>query len=325
MTVVDDAVVGETPSASPVGSRFGDGFVWYPADDRRGFDPVTDVAIGDRAEVGPEWIAAAVEHCAQGLSMLESLDPAGFDADTVAAWATGVEQLRRQAHAAAIAVTDHLDVAEPFRDMGYFTARAWMKHRLQLSGSEAHGRVQEARLRRAVHGVEQRAGRRAGRRRADPADGSHRRQPADRSRRAHPWRLAADGRRDGLLVHRVRTTSAHLGGTRRSARRRREARTQPSASHRQCPPEFRRILEPQRSVRRCRRPRVPRDLLLVRRPRVRPGLEGRHTPSRRGQRRREQAPPHRSATPLRRTPGDGQGRRRLPARPRHAPCRPSTS
>lgn len=154
MTVVEDAgageMEGEVPSAPHVGSRFGDGFVWYPADDHRDFDPVTDVAIGDSTEVGPEWIAAAVEHCAQGLSMLESLDPSRFDAATVAMWATGVEQLRRQAHAATIAVADHLDVAEPFRDMGYFTARAWMKHRLQLSGSEAHGRVQEARLRRAV-------------------------------------------------------------------------------------------------------------------------------------------------------------------------------
>jgi hypothetical protein len=149
MTVVDDAVVGEAPPVSPVVSRFGDGFVWFPADDQRAFDPVVDVAVG-APEPGPEWIAAAVEHCAQGLSMLESLDPASFDAPTVAAWATGVEQLRRQAHAAAIAVADHLDTAEPFRDLGYFTARAWMKHHLQLSGSEAHGRVQEARLRRAV-------------------------------------------------------------------------------------------------------------------------------------------------------------------------------
>jgi hypothetical protein len=150
MTVVESVVVGETPPASPVGPRLGDGFVWYPADDQRGFDPVTDVAIGDSADVGPEWIAAVVEHCAQGVSILESLDPSGFDAATVVAWATGVEQLRRQTHAATIAVADHLDAAEPFRDLGYFTARAWMKHHLQLSGSEAHGRVQEARLRRAV-------------------------------------------------------------------------------------------------------------------------------------------------------------------------------
>ena len=138
--------MGETPG----GARFGDGFVWYPADPTRAFDPVTDVAIGADVEVGPEWIAAIVEHCSQGLSMLETLDPSGFDPATVTAWATGVEQLRRQAHAAAITVADHLDTAQPFRDLGFFTAKSWMKHHLQLSGAEAFGRVQEARLRRAV-------------------------------------------------------------------------------------------------------------------------------------------------------------------------------
>ena len=82
--------------------------------------------------------------------MLEALDPTDFDQATTMAWATGVEQLRRQAHAAGIAVADHLDVAQPFRDLGFFTAKNWMKYHLQLSGSEAHSRVQEARLRRAV-------------------------------------------------------------------------------------------------------------------------------------------------------------------------------
>ncbi len=155
MTVVDDPwageALGEAPAVSPGGSGSGGGFAWYPADPAPGFDPVTDVAVGaDAGIVGPEWIAAAVEHCAQGLSMLEALDPGDFDAATTAAWANGVEQLRRQTHAAAIAVADHLDVAQPFRDLGFFTAKAWMKHHLQLSGAEAHGRVQEARLRQAV-------------------------------------------------------------------------------------------------------------------------------------------------------------------------------
>jgi len=40
---------------------------------------------------------AVIEHCAQGLALLESIDPARFDVTTTAAWATGVEQLRRQA------------------------------------------------------------------------------------------------------------------------------------------------------------------------------------------------------------------------------------
>ena len=125
-------------------------FTWYPAQEAPAFDPVTDIAIGDIAEPGADWMAAVVEHCAQGLALLESIDPSNFDTTTTAAWAIGVEQLRRQATAAGIAVADHLDATQPFRDQGFFTAKAWMKHHLQLSGAEAHGRVQEARLRRGV-------------------------------------------------------------------------------------------------------------------------------------------------------------------------------
>ena len=150
MTVVDDPVVAEAPRAHVGSGLFGAGFVWFPADDAPGFDPVTHVAIGDTGPVGPEWMAAVVEHCAQGLALLESIDPSSFDAGTTTAWANGVEQLRRQAAAAGIAVADHLDTTQPFKDLGFFTAKAWMKHHLQLSGPEAHGRVQEARLRRAV-------------------------------------------------------------------------------------------------------------------------------------------------------------------------------
>jgi hypothetical protein len=99
MTVVEDPFAAEAPDASAV-VVFGDGFGWYPADDHRGFDPVVDIAIGDVAAPSPEWIAAVVEHCAQGLSLLERIDPSQFDAATVEAWAIGVEQLRRQATAA---------------------------------------------------------------------------------------------------------------------------------------------------------------------------------------------------------------------------------
>ncbi len=118
MTVVDDLVVAGASDASAAGGVFGDDFSWYPADDARGFDPVTDIAIGDVAAPGPEWIAAVVEHCAQGLSLLERVDPSGFDAATTAAWAKGVEQLRRQATAAGIAVAEHLDTTQPFEDLG---------------------------------------------------------------------------------------------------------------------------------------------------------------------------------------------------------------
>ena len=144
-------IVVEDPS-TPEGleGSSGAGFVWIPAEDAAGCDPVSDVGIGDGGQVDAEWVAAVVEHCAQGLALLERIDPSGFDTDTSTAWATGVEQLRRQAAAAGVAVADHLDTATPFKDLGFFTAKQWMTHHLQLSGAEAYGRVQEARLRQAV-------------------------------------------------------------------------------------------------------------------------------------------------------------------------------
>jgi len=150
MTVVEDPFVAEAPVAPGRGWVFGDDFDWCPADDDRGFDPVTDVGFGGVGPIGVDWIDAVIEHCAQGLSILERIDPSGFDAATTMAWGKGVEQLRRQATAAGIAVADHLDTAKSGNELGFFTAKNWMRHHLQLSGAEAYGRVQEAKLRRAV-------------------------------------------------------------------------------------------------------------------------------------------------------------------------------
>jgi hypothetical protein len=275
MTVVEDPIA----EASDV-SVFGDGFVWYPAAADRPFDPVVDIALGDVAAPSPEWIAAVVEHCAQGLSLLERVDPSGFDAATTEAWAVGVEQLRRQATAAGIAVADHLDTAQPFRDLGYFTAKAWMKHRLQLSGPEAHGRLQEARLRRAVTvwnnalaggqiGVAQTRlmARIAANPRIDP----------DVLVRG-VWELMADAMDVSYLEFERRALTFEALAD--PDRRRREDRTQPATAHRQHPPNLRRVLGAARQARRRRRPRVPRDLLLVRRPRIHQRLERRHQPPR---------------------------------------------
>ena len=143
---MDDPMVA-APQTPACGSPSPDGFVWFP-DTARSFDPVVDVALGAPRDVA--WVEAVVEHCAQGLAALGAVDPSTLDAETTAAWARGIESLRRQATAAGITVADHLDVAQPFRAQGFFTAKAWMKHHLQLSGAEAHGRVQEARLRRVV-------------------------------------------------------------------------------------------------------------------------------------------------------------------------------
>ena len=100
MIVVDEPIVAGACGASAAGGVFGDDVVWYPFDTDRCDNPVTDIAIGDHAQPSPEWMAAVVEHCAQGLSLLERVDPTGFDAATTMAWAKGVEQVRRQAAAA---------------------------------------------------------------------------------------------------------------------------------------------------------------------------------------------------------------------------------
>jgi hypothetical protein len=147
MTFVGGSLV-EDPVVA--GAVFGDDFDWCPVDEGRGFDPVLDVGFGGVGPIGVEWIEAVIDHCSQGLLLLERLDPGGFDAATTTAWGKGVEQLRRQATAAGIAVADHLDTAQPFRELGFFSAKNWMKHHLQLSGAEAFGRVQEAKLRRAA-------------------------------------------------------------------------------------------------------------------------------------------------------------------------------
>jgi hypothetical protein len=123
---------------------------WVAEESGRCANPVTEVRFGGGSMVSTDRVQAVIEHCAEALAVLERIDPTRFDVATTAVWAKGVEQLRRQADAAAIAVADHLDAAQPFRDHGFFTAKAWMKHHLQLSGSEAHVRVQEAKLRRAA-------------------------------------------------------------------------------------------------------------------------------------------------------------------------------
>lgn len=144
----------EVPEQTRVGNAWvhdGDTHTWF-ADPSTGpaYNPLTDVRVGSGPLDPAELVQAVVEQCAQGLALLECIDPSRFDAIGTAAWATGVEQLRRQSEAAATAVAEHLHEVQPFRDQGFFTAKAWMKHHLQLSGAEAHGRVQQAQLRRAV-------------------------------------------------------------------------------------------------------------------------------------------------------------------------------
>lgn len=133
-----------------VGPVFGDGFVWGVGDGRCRFDPVADVRVlapGERV-VSVGWLEAVIEQAAAALGVLERVGAQDLSVEEVEVWALGVERLRRQADAASVAVAGHVDVAEPFREQGYFTAKTWMKQRLQLSGPEAYARVQCARFRR---------------------------------------------------------------------------------------------------------------------------------------------------------------------------------
>jgi hypothetical protein len=103
-------------------------------------------------ELIDELVARAVA-ALEELAAVESLafaEQAEMSKEVVAAWAVGVERIRRQVDAAGVSVAGHVDRTNPFRDDGYFTARGWLKHRLQLTGSEALRRVQAARLHRRV-------------------------------------------------------------------------------------------------------------------------------------------------------------------------------
>lgn len=91
-------------------------------------------------------VVALVDQAATLLNELGDIDPAELDAAGVAMWATGVERLRRQVEAASTAVAAHIDHSSPFVADGWFTAKRWLKHNLQLSGPEAHRRVQAARF-----------------------------------------------------------------------------------------------------------------------------------------------------------------------------------
>ena len=110
-------------------------------------------ALGADEEVAArDLLGASVFQAVNTVELLGNLDPAEFDAAALVQWADGIEQVRRMAEAAAVAVAEHVDRTAPFRDQGFFSARTWLRHRLQLSGAEALGRVQTARMHRKLPG-----------------------------------------------------------------------------------------------------------------------------------------------------------------------------
>lgn len=69
---------------------------------------------------------------------------ARLDAAALEDLAVGVERVRRCAEAAAVAVAERVDATNPYRADGFFSGKAWLRHRLQLTKSEAYRRVRWA-------------------------------------------------------------------------------------------------------------------------------------------------------------------------------------
>ena len=145
---------------SPDDEAGGDDFVWpEPSSDEP--DPFERMMLSgsDWAEPGACWLKASGEpdmpaeliealiaRAVAAVEQLQGIDAGALDASTTELWAKGVERLRRQIDAAGVEVADHVDRKRPFRKQGFLTTKAWLKHRLQLSGIEAHRRLRVARM-----------------------------------------------------------------------------------------------------------------------------------------------------------------------------------
>ncbi len=108
-----------------------------------GFSPV------DLDEPAPDTddVTASIAAAVTAIHALGSIDPSILDPQVLAAFVEGVEQARRMVDAAATRVTCAIDDHNPFVRQGYFNAKTFLKQRTQLSGPEAHRRIQTARMR----------------------------------------------------------------------------------------------------------------------------------------------------------------------------------
>jgi len=106
--------------------------------------PVADGADGD-------VVGAAIAAAVAAIESLGSIDATDVEPGLLAQLVEGVEQARRMIDAAATAptgVAGVIDARNPFRTShGYLNARTFLTQRAQLSGPEAHRRLQTARMR----------------------------------------------------------------------------------------------------------------------------------------------------------------------------------
>lgn len=108
-----------------------------------GFCPVdaNDLSADD------DTVTAAIVSAVSAIDALGSIDPSAAEPQVLSKLIEGVEQLRRMVDAAASSITHVIDISNPFRPQGYRSARTVLKQRAQLSGPEAHRRIQTARMR----------------------------------------------------------------------------------------------------------------------------------------------------------------------------------
>ncbi len=94
-----------------------------------------------------EIMETLLRRAALAVDELADIDVDLLDADETDTLVVAIESLRRSAEAAAVSVAGHVERTQPFRAAGFFSTAAYLKHRVQLSGPEAHQRVQMARQR----------------------------------------------------------------------------------------------------------------------------------------------------------------------------------
>ena len=93
-----------------------------------------------------DLIDEAIRAALRSIEQLMIDQNAQLDRAALERLAVGVEQVRRAAESAAVAVAERVVATNPFRSDGFFTGKAWLTHRLQLSKREAFHRCQMARM-----------------------------------------------------------------------------------------------------------------------------------------------------------------------------------
>jgi hypothetical protein len=125
----------------------------YEVAEASGVVPSPAAALVDDApagELADDLVIGLVAGAVDAVGLLGAVDVTSLDPVGLAHLAEGVERVRRMVEAAAVGVAGGIAVAAPFGDQGFFTAKAWLRHRLQLSAPEAYRRVQTARMHRRL-------------------------------------------------------------------------------------------------------------------------------------------------------------------------------